>query len=137
MSDLAATSEVPNLHWTDSQLMQYLAQAWGMSDPAHIRILGRLSFAQAGNFGFLEDLHDAITGIKLPDLSPVSQLHQGVFVPGPELNSRSFRWAPGDYADAELMLAPLQRRQDRGDPLACMVRPHSMGSSQNSEFKAR
>ena len=23
-------------------------------------------------------LHDAITGIKLPDLSPVSQLHQGV-----------------------------------------------------------
>lgn len=126
MSDLAATSEVPNLDWTDSQLMQYLAQAWGMPDPAHIRILGRLRIAEAGSFGFLENLHDATTGVKLPDLVPVSQIHQGVFVAGPELNSRSFRWESGDYAVVELMLAPLQRRQQRGDPLTCMVRPHSM-----------
>lgn len=126
MSDIAANSEVPGLHWTDSQLMQYLAKAWSMPDPANIRILGRLSIASEGNFGFLEDLHDAITGVKLPDLAPVSQVHQGVFVPPPEFNSRSFRWTPGDYAEAGLMLAPLQRRQDRRDPLACMVRPHSM-----------
>lgn len=126
MSDLAANSKVPGLHWTDSQLMQYLAKAWSIPDPANIRILGRLSIAPEGNFGFLEDLHDATTGVKLPDLAPVSQVHQGVFVPPPEFNSRSFRWAPGDYAEAELMLAPLQRRQDRRDPLACMVRPHSM-----------
>lgn len=126
MSDPAANSEVPNLNWTDSQLMQYLAQAWSMPDPAHIRVLGRLHIAEAGSFGFLENLHDALTGVKLPDLAPVSQLHKGVFIPGPELNSRSFRWEPGDYGVAELMLAPLQRRQDRGDPLTCMVRPHSM-----------
>lgn len=126
MSDLAVNSEVPNLHWTDSQLMQYLVQAWGMSDSAHIRVLGRLRIAEAGSFGFLENLHDATTGVKLPDLVPVSQLHQGVFVAGPELNSRSFRWESGDYAVAELMIAPLQRRQQRGDPLTCMVRPHSM-----------
>lgn len=126
MSDRAANSEVPSLHWTDSQLMQYLAQAWSMPDSAHIRVLGRLSIAEAGSFGFLENLHDAMTGVKLPDLAPVAQLHQRVFVAGPELNSRSFRWEPGDYAVAELMLAPLQRRQQRGDPLSCMVRPHSM-----------
>ena len=126
MSDLAATSEVPSLHWTDSQLMQYLAQAWSMPDSSDIRILGRLNIAQAGGFGFLEGLHDAITGVKLPDLAPVSQISQGVFVHGSELNSRGFRWAPGDYAEAELMLAPLERRRARNDPLACMVRPHSM-----------
>ena len=102
MSDPAANLEVPNLHWTDSQLMQYLAQAWSMPDPAHIRILGRLRIAETGSFGFLENLHDALTGVKLADLAPVSQLHQGVFVPGPELNSRSFRWKQGDYAEAEL-----------------------------------
>lgn len=126
MSDLAANSEVPSLHWTDSQLMQYLAHVWSMPDPAHIRILGRLRIAEAGSFGFLENLHDALTGIKLPDLAPISQLYKGVFIPGPELNSRRFRWEAGDYVVAELMLAPLQRRQDRGDPLTCMVRPHSM-----------
>ncbi len=126
MSDLATNLEVPSLHWTDPQLMQYLAQAWSMPDPAHIRILGRLRIAEAGSFGFLENLHDATTGVKLSDLAPVSQLHQGIFVAGPELNSRSFRWEQGDYAVADLILAPLQRRQERGDPLACMVRPYSM-----------
>ncbi len=126
MSDLATNLEVPSLHWTESQLMQYLAHAWGMPDPAHIRILGRLNIAQAGGFGFLEGLHDAITGVKLPDLAPVSQIYQGVYVHGSELNSRGFRWTPGDYAEAELMLAPLERRRERNDPLACMVRPHSM-----------
>lgn len=126
MSDLSENSEVPSLHWTDSQLMQYLAQAWSMPDPSHIRILGRLNIAQAGGFGFLEGLHDAITGVKLPDLAPVSQICQGVYVHGPELNSRGVRWAPGDYAEAELMLAPLERRRARNDPLVCMVRPHSM-----------
>ena len=126
MNDFSENSEIPNLHWTDSQLMRYLAQAWGMPDSAHIRILGRLRITGVGGFGFLEDLHDATTGVKLPDLAPVSQLHQGVFVPPTELYSRSFKWETGDYADAELMLSPLKRRQERDDPLACTVRPHSM-----------
>lgn len=126
MSDLSANSEVPSLHWTELQLMQYLAQAWSMPDPGHISVIGRLRFAETGSFGFLENLHDATTGAKLPSLAPVSQLQQGVFVPGPELNSRSFQWGPGDYAVAVLSLAPLQRRQERSDPLACMVRPHSL-----------
>ena len=126
MSDLSANSEVPSLHWTELQLMQYLAQAWSMPDPGHISVIGRLRFAETGSFGFLENLHDATTGVKLPSLGPVSQLQQGVFVPGPELNSRSFRWESGDYAVAELTFASPQRRQERSDPLACMVRPHSM-----------
>ena len=125
MSDLTANSEVPSLHWTDSQLMQYLAQAWSMPDPAHIRILGRLSIASAGTFGFLEDMHDAITGIKLPSLAPVSHFNRA-YVHGTELNARGYQWKAGDYAVAELMLAPPERRRERSDPLSCMVRQDSM-----------
>ena len=76
MSDLSANSEVPSLHWTELQLMQYLAQAWSMPDPGHISVIGRLRFAETGSFGFLENLHDATTGVKLPSLAPVSQLQQ-------------------------------------------------------------
>lgn len=96
-----------------------------MPDPAHIRILGRLSIASAGTFGFLEDMHDAITGIKLPSLAPVSHFNRA-YVHGTELNARGYQWKAGDYAVAELMLAPPERRRERSDPLSCMVRQDSM-----------
>ncbi len=126
MSDPIEASEQPNLDWPDSKLIQYLAGAWGMEDPLHIRVLGRLKISEAGGFGFLEELHDATTGVKLPSLSHVSRLHQGVFVAPPDVEALTARWGKTDYAVAELELAPIHRRQERGDPLSCMVRPQSM-----------
>ena len=126
MSDPTEAPELPDLDWSDAKLMQYLADAWGMADPFHIRVMGRLRIAESGGFGFLDELHDAMTGVKLPSLSHVSRLHQGVFVAPPDVESLTIQWGKTDYAVAELELAPLHRRQERGDPLSCMVRPQSM-----------
>lgn len=126
MSDPLDAPELPGLDWPDSKLLQYLAGAWGMTDPSHIRVMGRLRIAESGGFGFLEGLSDATTGVKLPSLSNLSRLHQGVFVAPPDVESLNTHWGKTDYAVAELELAPLHRRQERGDPLACIVRPQSM-----------
>ena len=126
MSDPTEAPELPGLDWSNSKLIQYLADSWGMADPLHIRVMGRLKIAESGGFGFLDELHDATTGVKLPSLSHVSRLHQGVFVAPPEVESLTDRFGKTDYAVAELELAPLHRRQKREDPLSCMVRPQSM-----------
>ena len=119
-------SDVPRLDWTDSQLLKYLANAWGMPDPNHIRVIGRLRPAEAGGFGFLEDLHDATTGVRLASLAPISRVQNGLFVAPPDLEAISTQSARPAYAVAELTLAPLRRRQEKEDPLACMVRSQSM-----------
>lgn len=115
----------PSLDWSEDELMQFLADAWGMMDPNHIRVLGRLRIADAGGFGFIEDLHDATTGVRLPSLKNITALPQSVFVPPPEIRSLDERWAGAHYVVSELMLAPLTRRKQRDDPLACMVAPNS------------
>ena len=126
MSDFIGTAELPGLDWPDSKLIQYLADSWGMVDASHIRVMGRLRIAESGGFGFLEELHDPTTGVKLPSLSHVSRLHQGVFVAPPDVEALIAQWGKTDFAVAELELAPLRRRQERGDPLSCVVRPQSM-----------
>lgn len=125
MSDPIVTDQ-PSLEWSDSKLQQYLADAWGMADPGHIRVMGRLRLSASGDFGFLEDLHDATSGIKLPTSSLASKLPHSVFVPPPALESLHEKWGFTNYAVAELALSPTKRRQEKNDPLACMVRPHSM-----------
>lgn len=126
MGTSEVTARVPGFDWTDAELLQYLAEAWGMADPNHLRVLGRLRVADAGGFGFLEDLCDAATGVRLPSLSHISRVNQGVFVAPRDLEALLASAGPTDYAVAELTLAPLSRRQERDDPLACMVRPRSL-----------
>lgn len=126
MNANSTNSEAPRLEWTDSQLLKYLADAWGMPDPNHIRVIGRLRPAEVGGFGFLEDLHDATTGVRLPSLAPISRVQNGVFVTPPDLEAISTQSARVAYAVAELTLAPLRRRQEKEDPLASMVRSQSM-----------
>lgn len=126
LDDPSVTPNFPSLDWSDSKLLQYLADAWGMVDGDHIRVIGRMRIAESGGFGFLEDLHDAATGIKLPPLAHISKQHKGVFVAPPDLESLGAQWGESEYVVAELTLAPLHRRQERGDPLACVVRSHSM-----------
>jgi len=126
MSDSSETLKLPALDWPDAKLLQYLADAWGMPDPGHIRVIGRFTIAGAGNYGFLKDLHNATTGVKLPSLAHISKLDQGVFVAGPDVESLSTPSGHAAYAEAELELSPLFRRQEKGDPLACVVRPNSI-----------
>ncbi|WP_348696145.1 AAA family ATPase [Duganella fentianensis] len=126
MSASEVTTRLPDFNWTDADLLKFMAENWGMVDPNHIRVRGRLRVADAGGFGFLEDLSDAVSGIKLQSLSHISRVQQGVFVAPPDLDALLTRSGPTEYAVAELMLAPLFRRQQRNDPLACMVRPHSL-----------
>ena len=126
MSDLPVASDAPSLNWPESELMHFLANAWGMTDPRHIRVHGRLWVAESGGFGFIEDLHDAVTGVKLPSMTDITALPQRIFVSPPELWSFHDRWGPAQHAVAELMLAPLARREQRTDPLACIVAPNSM-----------
>ena len=131
MSNLPVGLEAPSLNWPESELVQFLANAWGMKDPSHIRVSGRLRIAEAGGFGFLEDLHDAATGVKLPSMADATALPQSIFVPPPELRLFNDRWGTAHYAVAELMVAPLARRKQRDDPLACMVVPNSMTALSN------
>jgi energy-coupling factor transporter ATP-binding protein EcfA2 len=126
MSASEVTTRLPSLDWTDAELLKYLAEMWGMADPNHIRVMGRLRVAESGGFGFLEDLCDAVSGVRLPSLSHISRVHQGVFVAPPDMDSLVASAGPTEYAVAELTLAPLRRRQERDDPLACIVRPQSM-----------
>lgn len=126
MDSRGVNSDVPKIDWPESDLKKYIADAWGMADPDHIRVMGRLRIADSGGFGFLDDLHDATTGVRLPSLAHISRLEQGVFVAPPDLQSLVLESGSTNYAIAELMLAPLRRRQQRGDPLACMVRPESI-----------
>ncbi|MDX9944071.1 MAG: AAA family ATPase [Azonexus sp.] len=125
MSDSIVT-DPPSLLWSDSELLQYLADAWGMADPGHIRVMGRLQLTESDGFGFLVDLHDAMTGIKLPTSTPVSKLPQGVFVSSRALESLHEKCGFTNYAVAELALSPTNLRQEKNDPLSCMVRPRSM-----------
>lgn len=119
-------SDIPRIDWPESELLKYLADAWGMVNPGHIRVMGRLRIAGSGGFGFLEDLHDAMTGVRLPSLAHISKLDQGIFVAPPDLQSLALRSDSNNYAVADLKLSPLHERQKRQDPLACMVRPGSM-----------
>lgn len=128
MGSRGVNSEVPKIDWPESDLKKYMAEAWGMADPDHIRVMGRLRIAGSGGFGFLEDLHDAMTGIRLPSLAYISRLDQGIFVAPPDLQSLNIRSDSVNYAVAELKLSPLHERQKRQDPLACMVRPGSMAT---------
>jgi energy-coupling factor transporter ATP-binding protein EcfA2 len=123
MSDNTASPDQPTLDWSDSQLLHYLANEWGMAGP--LRVMGRLRRSESGGFGFLDELHDPTTGVKLPSLSHVSRLHQGVFVAPPDMESLTAQGV-ADFAVAELMLAPRHRRQEKKDPLSCMARPNSM-----------
>lgn len=126
MSDPTEALEQPALDWPDSKLLQYLANAWGMADSDHIKVIGRFSIAESGGYGFLKDLYNATTGVKLPSLSHISKLDQGIFVAPPDVESLNTQSGHAAYAEAELELSPIHRRQERGDPLACVVRPHSM-----------
>jgi hypothetical protein len=126
MKDNAGTSPLPTLNWPESDLLAYLADAWGQADYKHITVIGQLRVADGSGFGFLEDLHHAVTGARLSTLSNISRVTLGVFVPPSELQSFQKRWGQASYALAELDLSPLQRRKERNDPLACNVRPNSL-----------
>lgn len=128
MSDFPVAQGAPDLSWSEQRLMRFLANAWGMSDPNHIRVLGRLRIADAGGFGFIGDLHDAATGVRLPSTWKTTALPQSIFVPPSELRSFDEPLGTDYYAVAELVLAPRARREQRGEPFACVVISNSMAA---------
>ena len=126
MSSPVAALSTPGLDWTETQLLKYLADAWGMADSSHIRVMGRLRFAEGGGFGFLEDLHDATTGIRLPTFTNTSRLPNGAFIAPPDVHSLGNQAHRPEYAVAEVMLASSERRKKLNDPFACNVRHQSL-----------
>lgn len=116
----------PSFIWSEVDLRKYLAQAWNQHDPSHIKVIGRLRLAEGGSFGFLEDLHHADTGIRLPPPLENSRVSQTVFVQPSELRGFQKRWGGETFASAELDLSPLEERKKRGDPFACMVRTETL-----------
>jgi energy-coupling factor transporter ATP-binding protein EcfA2 len=125
-NDKASTTLLPTVNWLESDLLAYLADAWGQADYKHITVIGRLRAVEGTGYAFLEDLHNAMTGAKLATLSKISRVHLGVFVPPRELQLFQERSGQASYALAELDLASLERRTERNDPLACAVRPNSL-----------
>jgi hypothetical protein len=126
MNEKASTTQLPTFNWPDSDLLAYLADVWGLADYKHITVIGRFRLAEGTSYAFLEELHHAETGARLATLSNISRVHLGVFVPPRELQLFQKRWGQASYALAELDLAPLERRMERNDPLACTVRPNSL-----------
>lgn len=120
--DEGSEQPLPSLTWSEMDLMKYLAQAWGQYDPSHIKVIGKLRLAEGGTFGFLEELHHADTGIRLHPPLENSRVSPTAFVPPSELLSFQRRFGGETFALAELDLSPLNKRKERGDPLACMVR---------------
>ncbi|WP_217352965.1 McrB family protein [Vreelandella aquamarina] len=118
--------ELPSFLWLESELLEYLAQAWDQQDPLHIKVIGRLQQADKGSFGFLEDLHHPETGIRLFYPLKGSKVNPNVFVPPDELTAFQKQWENETYALAELDLSPLQKRKDRDDPFACIVRTSTL-----------
>ena len=125
MSDHPDILEPPAFDWPKAKLMRYLADAWGMSDPSHIRVIGRLQLSETGAHGYLEGLHDAITGVLLPSDSVGVALPKWVYVSPSDLHSFDRRGSAHQVV-AELTLSPVEIREQRNDPLACKVLPHSM-----------
>lgn len=120
--------ETPTLAWTEARLRQFLAKAWDQHDASHIQVVGRLDVRDDTTYGFLKDLHHAETGVRLPAVWGGSGMHEAVFVAPDDLIDFKKQWGATTYAVAELELSPLQRRQERGDPLACKVRPGTLGA---------
>lgn len=126
MDDHTELSRTPNFDWSESELLQYLADEWGIANSGHIRVTGRLRIAESGNFGFLEDLHDAATGAKLSVVSRSSNPPSSAFIAPPDLHSFRKRWGEAYLAVAEISLSPKPVRKEKNDLLACIVRPGSM-----------
>lgn len=120
MSNLSVDPDVPSLDWPEADLMVFLAKAWGMADPQHIRVQGWLRVEGAGH-GFIENLHDAVTGVKLPSMKGPTNLPIKIFVSPPALISFHRRWGSAQHVVAELTLARLERREQRNEPLACIA----------------
>lgn len=118
----------PTLAWSDADLRRFLAEAWDQYDASHIEVIGRLDVRDDTTYGFLKDLHHAETGVRLRAVSGASGVHEAVFVAPDDLIDFQRRWGTTTYAVAELELSSLQRRQERGDPLACKVRPGTLGA---------
>ncbi len=128
MSDHPDFLEPPAFDWPQAKLMRYLANAWGMSDPSRIRVIGRLQLSKARDYGYLEGLHDAIAGVRLPSDSGGVALPKWIYVSPSDLYSFFDRWGPSQYVVAELALSPVEVRKEWGDPLACKVLPDSMAA---------
>ncbi|WP_346796320.1 AAA family ATPase [Halomonas sp. Bachu 37] len=133
MSDAASgeastqsTQETPSLDWSEADLRGYLAQAWDQHAPSHIKVIGRLRLAEKGAFGFLEELHHPGSGARLPSPLGNSRANPTAFVLPSEVMAFQKRWGNETFALAELDLSPLEKRKERGDPLACMVRPGTL-----------
>lgn len=120
------TEPVPTLEWSDEALRSYLAQRWQQQSASTLRVIGRVSHAEGNNFGFLNELHHPDSGIRLPSPVASSGASLSVFVPPSELRNHLKVGLVDGFAIAELDLSPLQERQKRGDPLACMVRADTL-----------
>lgn len=118
---------MPGFDWEESELLKYLADAWGMMNPKHIQVIGRPRNSKSGGYGFLENLHDAKTGVKLATLFSISRQPHDVFVTPQDMQSLEKMGCP-EYVVAEIKLSPLSTRKEKNNPLACMVRPESMGA---------
>lgn len=115
----------PSFAWSEADLMQYLAQAWSQRDPAHIKVIGRLRVVHGRSFGYLEDLHHAETGLRLPPVIRDTKASQ-VFVKPSDMRRFQTSWGNETFASAELDLSPLQEREKRDDMFACIARPQTL-----------
>lgn len=120
--DSQRENEEPSLAWREKDLKRFLAAGWRQRSSTEIRVLGRLRLVEEKGFAFLEELRHVESGALLPPVSPRSKVHEGVFVPPPELRRFDQSLATGDYVIAEIDLSPLEVRRGRDDPLACSVR---------------
>lgn len=128
MSNLIDALESPSLDWPEDKLLKYLADSWNMPDPEHIRIIGYFRPSEKGGHGFIENLHHFENGSKLPNTINTLKLPQVIYVHPKEASAFKRNSNEAIFLEAEIELSPLNHRQEKNNPLSCMVRTGTANS---------